>query len=88
MEVKRGQIVRSKAGHDKGDFQVILSLEPPYAVVCDGRRRTLEKPKRKKLIHLAPTSECLEEEKLRTNRQIKIALRAFMNISDDDTIYR
>ena len=36
MEIKRGQVVRSLAGHDKGDFQTVLELLPPYAVVCDG----------------------------------------------------
>ncbi|WP_099204855.1 KOW domain-containing RNA-binding protein [Scatolibacter rhodanostii] len=87
MEIKRGQVVKSKAGHDKGDFQVILELQLPYALVCDGKRRTLEKPKKKKLIHLAPTTERLDEEKLKTNRHIKIALRAFMNKSDDDKAY-
>ena len=55
MEIKRGQVVRSLAGHDKGDFQTVLELLPPYAVVCDGKRRSLEHPKRKKLLHLAPT---------------------------------
>lgn len=88
MEVKRGQIVKSIAGRDKGSFQVILNLEPPYAIVCDGKRRKLEKPKKKKLIHLSTTKTVLEEEKLLNNRQIKIALRDFNNLSDDDTIYR
>lgn len=77
MEVKRGQVVRSKAGHDKGDFQTVLELSPPYAVVCDGKRRPLERPKRKKLFHLAPTGTVLPEEALRTNRQIRTALRPF-----------
>lgn len=88
MEVKRGQIVKSKAGHDKGSFQVILSLQLPYAMVCDGRRRPLEKPKKKKLMHLAPVQTVLTEEQLRTNRQIKIALQAFYKSSDDGTVYR
>ena len=77
MQVKRGQVVRSLAGHDKGDFQAVLELCPPYALVCDGKRRKLEKPKRKKLLHLAPTQTVLGEEALRTDRQIRTALRAF-----------
>ncbi len=88
MEVKRGQIVRSKAGHDKGSFQVIIALQPPYAIVCDGGRRSLEKPKKKKLMHLALTDLVLQEKQLKTNRQIKIALRAFNNTSEDGTAYR
>lgn len=77
MELKRGQVVRSIAGHDKGNFQTVLALIPPYAVVCDGRRRSLEKPKRKKLCHLAATATVLEEESLITNRQIRYALHPF-----------
>jgi ribosomal protein L14E/L6E/L27E len=77
MELKRGQVVRSLAGHDKGDFQTILELEGNMAILCDGKRRSLEKPKRKKLIHLAPTATVLDEESLRTNRQIRNALRPF-----------
>lgn len=77
MELKRGQVVRSLAGHDKGDFQTVLEVSPPYAVVCDGKRRSLEKPKRKKAFHLAPANTVLPEECLQTNRQIRSALRAF-----------
>lgn len=77
MEIKRGQVIRSKAGHDKGDFQVVLDVIPPYGVVCDGKRRPLERPKRKKLFHLAPTDTVLSQEALKTNRQIRSALRPF-----------
>ena len=88
MEIRRGQIVRSKAGRDKGDFQVILRIEQPYAIVCDGRRRSLEKPKKNKLMHRAPADSVLAEEMLQTNRQIKAALRAFRSTAEDDTTYR
>ena len=77
MELKRGQVVRSLAGHDKGDFLTVLELSPPYAVVCDGKRRPLERPKRKKVFHLAPADTVLPEEALKTNRQIRTALRPF-----------
>lgn len=77
MELKRGQIVRSKAGHDKGDFQTVLAVEPPYLILCDGRRRSLEKPKRKKIIHISATDTVLDENQLRTNRQIRLALKPF-----------
>lgn len=77
MEWKQGQVVRSLAGHDKGCFLAVLKYAPPYAVVCDGKRRPLERPKRKKLFHLAPTGTVLPEEALKTNRQIRSALRPF-----------
>lgn len=77
MEWKQGQVVRSLAGHDKGCFLAVLEYAPPYAVVCDGKRRPMERPKRKKLFHLAPTGTVLPEEALKTNRQIRSALRPF-----------
>ena len=44
----------SKAGRDAGRALVVLALEgDAYALVADGRLRPVEKPKRKKLKHLA-----------------------------------
>ena len=74
MEVRRGQIMRSLAGHDKGDFQTVVKLEGAFAYMADGKRRKLEAPKKKKLMHLAPTGTVLSEESLSTNRQIRMAL--------------
>ena len=54
MELQRGQVVRSLAGHDQGDFQVVVAAAPPYAFVCDGKRRPLQRPKRKKQFHWPP----------------------------------
>ena len=83
MEVQRGQGVRSLAGHDKGGFLAVVQVAPPFAFVCDGKRRPLERPKRKKLFHLAPTATVLPEEALRTNRQIRSALRRFAGSAEN-----
>ena len=77
MEFKRGGIMQSRAGHDRGDFQVVLRIDGAYAYMADGKRRTLENPKKKKLMHLAPTGAVLGEESLSTNRQIRTALTAY-----------
>ncbi|MCH4239374.1 MAG: KOW domain-containing RNA-binding protein [Oscillospiraceae bacterium] len=77
MEIKRGSVARSAAGHDKGSFCAVLFLNGTYAMVCDGRRRTLERPKKKKLIHLFPTRTILPEEALHSNRTLRAALRPF-----------
>lgn len=77
MEWRRGQVARSLAGHDKGIFLAVLEVAPPYAVVADGKARPLERPKRKKLFHLAPTGPALPEEALETNRKLRNALRPF-----------
>lgn len=44
MEIRRGQVMRSLAGHDKGDFQTVLKVEGVFAYMADGKRRTLENP--------------------------------------------
>ena len=49
-----GSLVRSKAGHDKDDIFVIIGQLGEYVWIADGKRRTVEKPKRKKKIHLYP----------------------------------
>ena len=77
MEVQRGQIMRSLAGHDKGDLQVVLKTEGVFAYMADGKRRKLEALKKKKLMHMAPTGTVLGEESLSTNRQIRTALAKY-----------
>ena len=77
MEVQRGQIMRSLAGHDKGDLQVVLKTEGVFAYMADGKRRKLEAPKKKKLMHMAPTGTVLGAESLSTNRQIRTALAKY-----------
>lgn len=82
MEAQRGSVVRSLAGHDKGEFLVILSVEEPFAILCDGKHRPLERPKRKKLMHLALTATVMPEDTLKTNRKVREALRkeGYLNV--------
>ena len=49
MDLQKGVVVYSLAGHDKGDFQVIVDFDDKYAKVCDGKYRPLERPKKKRL---------------------------------------
>ncbi len=75
MELKRGQVVISRAGRDKDSYLAVLELESPWAVLADGKKRPIERPKRKKLMHLSPTLRVLSEEALATNRKLRAALR-------------
>ena len=78
MEWRRGQVARSIwPAMIKAPFLAVLEVAPPYAVVADGKARPLERPKRKKLFHLAPTGTALPEEALETNRKLRNALRPF-----------
>lgn len=75
MELRRGQVVRSRAGRDKGGYLAVLEAGGTWAVLADGRGRPLERPKRKKLRHLSATLKVLPEGALATNRKLRAALR-------------
>ena len=47
MEFVRGMIVRATAGRDQGGFFTVLSVEGDYAMICNGKRRPLEQPKKR-----------------------------------------
>ncbi|MHC1720045.1 MAG: RNA-binding protein [Clostridiaceae bacterium] len=52
-----GRMVYSKAGRDKGKLYIIIeALDNDYVLVCDGVLRTLNRPKKKKFMHLGMTN--------------------------------
>lgn len=51
-DIEVGMFARSKAGHDRGSLYLVWRVEGDYAYLVDGGRRTLEKPKKKKLKHV------------------------------------
>ena len=85
MELVRGRVVRSLAGHDRGTFFVVLeeAENGSAALLCDGKRRPLERPKRKKRIHLALTATVVPDSAMNTNREIQRTLRAFAQQGKD-----
>lgn len=56
VEIKRGMVVRSLAGHDKGNFYVIINADAEYVYLADGKIRTVEHLKRKKRKHIQTTN--------------------------------
>ena len=65
-------VVRSKAGHDKGKLFYVLELDETYLVLVNGKDRTLEKPKRKKRKHAEKVlrSETKVAENLRSGDEV------------------
>lgn len=45
----------SVAGHDKDKLYVVLETSGAYAMLCDGKTKTLSLPKKKNLRHLKDT---------------------------------
>lgn len=72
--MKIGSIVRSTAGKNQDRFFVVVSMEQDCALVCDGRKRKLDHPKRKKCKHLEDTEHQLDLSAVTTNKQLRKAL--------------
>jgi len=50
-----GQIVFSKSGRDRGKALIIITIDSEYVYLVDGKWRTLNRPKKKKVKHVQPT---------------------------------
>ena len=77
MQFKRGQIVRSAAGRDKGYYLTVVGFEDGNPRFCDGKERPLERPKSKNIKHIQDTGEYLAEAQMATDRAIRRALREY-----------
>lgn len=52
-EIAKGQVVKSRAGRDKGRIFLVLEIiDDENLLVVDGDLRKLDKPKKKKIKHL------------------------------------
>ena len=76
MQFVNGMVVRSKKGHDKGRFFVVIRLEGGFAYLSDGINRSGKRLKKKNLIHLAPTKTVLLEDVM-TDNEIKKTIAGF-----------
>ena len=54
VEVTVGDLVVSRAGRDKGRPFVVLRAEEEFVYLVDGDLRRLDKPKKKKRMHVKP----------------------------------
>ena len=78
-----GMFATSKAGHDKGQMYIIIKEEGNFVYLADGRTRTLEKPKKKRIKHLQAVKAGIDialAEKLKNgqivyNEEIKSAIK-------------
>lgn len=78
-----GEVVRSRAGRDRGRvFVIVKLLDGDYALLVDGRLRTLERPKKKKRRHLLKASETrmeLKDNLLNADFRKFLAAQGFQN---------
>ena len=78
-----GGFAFSKAGHDKKVLYVIVEEREGIVYLCDGRYKTLEKPKKKNPKHIQPIAQTIENSLLKklqngekvTDEQIKYQIK-------------
>ncbi|MBZ2175256.1 KOW domain-containing RNA-binding protein [Schnuerera sp. xch1] len=71
-DIAIGQVVRSKAGRDKGNIFLVLSVvDDKNVLIVDGNIRKLDNPKKKKVKHLIVYNTVLSELEYRLNNNIK-----------------
>ena len=52
-EYKKGNLVLSIAGHDKGEYYIINETDKEYVYLIDGKYKTISNPKKKKIKHIS-----------------------------------
>lgn len=60
-----GKFATSKAGHDKNTVYVIVACDNECVYLCDGRLKTISKPKKKNMKHIQIINRIVDEELLR-----------------------
>jgi len=67
-------VVRALRGRDKDSLLAVAAADEDGILLCDGKKRPLERPKRKNPRHIAPTDLRLPEQDLLHNRPLRKAL--------------
>ncbi len=57
----KGQVVFSKSGRDKSLPFIVVDFDENYVYLADGKLRLLEKPKKKKKMHVQICNDIIEE---------------------------
>ena len=72
--IKKGMVVKATAGKECGGLYVVTELNDKFALIADGRKRKLAKPKKKSLKHLRFTDNIIEMNDI-TDKKLRNVLR-------------
>lgn len=75
MEWKKGTVVTCLCGREKDRKLCVVGLQDGYLLLCDGKERRLEKPKRKNPKHVETTNTLLQNRQMQTNKALRQALK-------------
>ena len=79
-----GQIVRSKAGRDKGQVLVVYDyFDESHVLVVDGKRRRLDSPKKKKEKHLQKSKRIIDKKEMVNDCRIRKIIQSFEKNEED-----
>ncbi len=78
-----GRVVYSRAGRDKAEFLVVVGCEGESLLLCNGKDRPLERPKKKNRKHIGLTNTVLDSGSMSTNRSLRRALNAYSGVAQD-----
>ena len=73
MDIRKGDVVYSRAGRDQGRYFLVLDeVDEQFVLIADGKLRRLEAPKRKKVKHLRvlPAQDLRVCEKVRNGEKL------------------
>lgn len=78
-----GQVVYSISGRDAGHYFIVVDIDGKFVYIYDGKLRTLDKVKRKNILHVNAVDEINNElrnrirEGVATNKEIRRYLSKF-----------
>jgi ribosomal protein L14E/L6E/L27E len=61
LEIKKGQLVRSRRGRDKDNYFLVYAWDENFVYVVDGDWRKIQEPKKKNIKHLWYTNKVSPE---------------------------
>lgn len=86
MTVEAGMAARSLAGHDKGQWYLILRVEGSAVWLIDGKTRTKERPKKKNIRHIQPARMQADVEQM-DNGAVVAALKRLNKEDQEEKTY-
>lgn len=79
MELGRNTVVKSRMGHDAGRVYVVSAVvSPEFVLLVDGKYRTRDNPKMKRMKHVKVVGESDALDRVKTDAELNKALRRFV----------
>ncbi len=86
MELQIGLVVYSRAGRDQGELMAVVGQEGEFLLLCNGKDRPLERPKKKNRKHIGLTNTVLDNGSMSTNRSLRRTLKSFSDVAHENGI--